>query len=533
MKRICNLGAVVCLSMAVSICCRECVAQDTKSDASEKTMKYIDSLRQKLSTAGFKERFPIELILFGNYLQIDTSKARMYLRSCIASAQESGDSLWISQAGLAEGHFLYSYGLIDKSLPILERALGIARRNNFRQQVKYILNNLALAHTEKDRYDKALHYNFESLREREKDGDSLEISIALNNIGYTFSQLDDHERALEYFEKSFDIKIRNNIQWDRSTLLSSIGGELVELGRFEDAEEKYRLALKECDRGRCPERAMVAIYSSLGVSLARQKKPSKAMFEKSLQLGLAGSYTKPIMRNYYWLALLEFEANNLDGALNLLRQASGKGRNSDGLRINSNILKLYALIYAKKGDYETAFGFQRQCLALDQEILNGSLIRRLASIQAEFQERQNLEKLAGQEKVLDLQRASIDRQKMLNVLMGIVALLAVVLVLLLYRSVRQKRRINHLFDRRIRERTSELRTNRDQLQHAHDEQVMIISKLSSELNSAVATLRGLTSTAERDLPERQAIYFRQAGMVADKLATYASSYSNQTDTKTR
>jgi tetratricopeptide (TPR) repeat protein len=299
------------------------------------------------------------------------------------------------------------------------------------------------------------------------------------------------------------------------------------LGRYREAEEKYELALEACKNSECTDHSLAGVYSSLGVSLAKQKKPSRAMFEKSLELAQSAGYIKPIVLNLYWLAVLEFEANNLDRALNFLQQASYKSRGNATPKINADILNLYSLIYAKKNKFEKAFNYQSQSRKLSEDILNGALIWRVASVQTEFQERNNLTKLANQERIMQLQRASIDRQKALNVLTGVVILLAVVSIALLRKHLLEKKRINYLLDQRIRERTSELEANRDQLQHAHDEQVVIISKLSTELNSAVASLRGLTSVAAKDLPDEHAIYFRQAGIVADKLETYANGYSSR------
>src|SRR5574339_469429 len=86
-----------------------------------------------------------------------------------------------------------------------EIMLQIARRNNYIGEMKYLLNLLAVAHTFKARYDKALSYNLESLELRKKYEDSLSISIAFNNTGLVYYKMNSFDRALHCFEKSLEL----------------------------------------------------------------------------------------------------------------------------------------------------------------------------------------------------------------------------------------------------------------------------------------------------------------------------------------
>jgi tetratricopeptide (TPR) repeat protein len=512
------------VNIFLMLCGLDCIAQGANPLANTRTLRTIDSLEQKLQRGEVEDPFMYQLGLYGRLYQLDTVKAAFYLKQCIKLANQSGDSLQLTQAALAQGHFLNTFGNTDGAVEAFERGLRIAKRNKYRPQIRYLLNNIAIAYADGGRYDKALHYNFESLRERQLDGDSSEISVALSNIGYSYSELGDHESALKYHMRGYNMKVRNNIRWGLAIALSNIGEELVDLARYREAEEKIQLAVQECLQHECDNKTLVDVYYSLGVVLAKQAKPAKAPFEKSLQLGAASGLLKEIIGCRYWLAQLEYENNNLSNALDHLEQAKKIG-DVGGPKINALILRLYALIYARIKDYEKAFSYQNQHLSVNQEIINGNLVQRVASVHAEFEERENLAKLATQTKIMEYQSALIGRQKILNILTCVIVLLAVGLIIVLIRNIWNKKRINLLLDLRIRERTSELETNRDQLLHAHDQQRIIISKLSSELVSTVATLKGLAIAAEKELPEEKVMYFRRAEMVAEKLVKYVNQHS--------
>ena len=147
-------------------------------------------------------------------------------------------------------------------------------------------------------------------------------------------------------------------------------------------------------------------------------------------------------------------------------------------------------------------------------------------MQAKFDERENLKRIDSQAYILALQREGIRTQKILNLLTGAVALLTMVLVFVLFKSNRRKQRINEILEWRVKERTRELERNRDELKHSHDEKVMVLKKVSSDLTSSWATLNGLSLLAAKDLPEEQAVYFKAAEATAERIVNSVNKYTS-------
>ena len=502
---------------------------DKQSDAEKprSPRHIIDSLERALEDANQKDRFGIQLQLFGNYMYSDSGKAVFYLNKCLDQAAVSGDSLWIVQSSNGKGWMLRNRGDLKKSIATLKYALEIAKRNNFKNQVKYLLNQLALAYAKSASYDKALHYNFESLKLRENESDPTEMAVALNNIGLTYEELGDQENALKYYRKSYQTKIKNNIRHDLERSVTNIGSTLIQLQKYEEAEKVIKTALAMCNKGECGNDILLEAYQTFGVALFKQNKKfeSEGYFNKSLKLSQALGLSKEIAFNFYWLAAVKFDSNRIDSAIIFLNRSHGITLKYDMPKVMLGNYLLYANIYSHEKDYKKALEYQLLYDRLNSKIWNGDLTRKVSRIQFDYEQRENASRLVSQANMMAMQKESLQSQKILIVLIGIAAILAMALTTVLYKINRNKQRVNDILDQRVKERTRELEINRDELKHVHDQQIILINKLSSDLASSLATLKGLSNTANVDLPQEQRAYFNEVEATAEKLVNQVNNYS--------
>ncbi len=84
----------------------------------------------------------------------------------------------------------------------------------------------------------------------------------------------------------------------------------------------------------------------------------------------------------------------------------------------------------------------------------------------------------------------------INFLLGGIALLTVCLLLVYYRLNLRKSLINKRLNVLVEERTAELVQNRLELQHAYDEQSIVLEKVSKNLIDTLATIRGLSHVVQ-------------------------------------
>src|SRR6185295_6482433 len=179
---------------------------------------------------------------------------------------------------------------------------------------------------------------------------------------------------------------------------------------------------------------------------------------------------------------------------------------------------LISKILASKKDFKKAFEYQSQYIQLNSEMLSGNVIRKITELRTNFDQRENLSKIAAQERIVSLQNE-------FNIAIGAIAILAFLISLTLLRMYIQKQGVARLLDVKVGERTRELERNRNELMHAHDEKIVVLRTISSCLTSSLATLKGLSIIAAHDLPQHHLIYFREAESTTEQMVTYIRPFT--------
>lgn len=168
----------------------------------------IDSLGQLLSKGSVDSiKVLLELARYSNMYDY-YDKALECENAALLLALKENDSLKIVMSYRLKGATLRRMEKLDEALAMATKTFLIAKRNNFVDEMKFLLNTMALIYTNKAQYDLALDCNFQSLIVRELQGDQSEISVALNNIGVAYFKLRNYNRALEYFKNQLKSKMR-------------------------------------------------------------------------------------------------------------------------------------------------------------------------------------------------------------------------------------------------------------------------------------------------------------------------------------
>jgi hypothetical protein len=177
---------------------------------------------------------------------------------------------------------------------------------------------------------------------------------------------------------------------------------------------------------------------------------------------------------------------------------------------NQGVIQVFmqtAFHYLNVGDFKKGSYYLQKYSTLKDSTFNERLTTNLMKIEAEHLEKENKAKIETQNKILALNQQVMVRQKYLNVFVGIVALLLVIITIMLVKSNRQKQRINSLLDKKVRERTQQLESNRDELQRACEERDILINKTSIDIRNALATIRGLCGVALKDIQDPTALQY--------------------------
>ncbi|CAN5342131.1 hypothetical protein BH09BAC3_BH09BAC3_07840 [soil metagenome] len=494
----------------------------------------IDSLKRALKRVDGKGVYEIEFDLFVEYRDHDYDEALDHITKAINLARDLGDSLAIVQSANAQGFLLGTYGHPSDAIKIFEYGLKIARLKHYDKMTIFILNNLALSYTLKADYDRALEYNFESLKIREAEGDKEMISVAYNNIGLVYHEMQDFENALVFYEKCYQLKIDMKLKRDLDRTLINIGIVLNELGRYDQGEARLKEVFALCESEECSKEIMAEANQLLGRSLLSEGKFQQAelCFLKSLTLSQQLSSPNYISEALFFLAKLKYQEKKYQEAIGYLDQSQLVAKRASFNRQILSNYEYYSLVYSALNDFKKASEYKGQYIKLNSEIFSADLIKNISRVQSEYQEQENLKTIAEKDQILLLNEEVITQKTFLNWLLTSVIALTAVLGFVIYRNYKKikdviqalasaKRIIevqNRLLDKQVQEKTKELVDTNETLVKVNDELDNFIYKTSHDIRGPLASLKGMVNLAMMDVKDEKALgYLSKLDLTAEKL----------------
>lgn len=508
--------------------------------AFSQSKNYLDSLESVLAQRHGIDRFQPLYDLTFDYFDVNAEKALRYGSELNEVGVLSGDSLKIVRAKLAYGSALRKLERIDEALQEFLRALGIARRNSFKKEERYLLNAIAISYNGRANYEKALEYHFQSLVEREKYGSPSEVSTTLSNIGLVFYKLRNYTEAITYYEKSLTLKREFGDKRGIDRVLINIALAYNNLLDFNKARVAVQQAFEEC-RPNCASYVAIDGYHALGKTYLIQFSDDvtdKAVydsaeyyFKKSYEVSVSEGNIRSQIENNVTLSELYLRAGNLPEAAEVLNAAGELVKGTSINEMKMDVYLNYSELYNRTGNFEQAAFYQKKYIALKDSLLH-SRLNEIVSAHTSINERENLQTIAFKDSV-------IERQQSLTIAIVIIAALVALLGLVLYRNNLVKNRVNaalseakaiiedqnrqllnsniHL-DRELKERNADLEKANDSLTKANEELDNFIYKTSHDIRGPLATLKGMCNVAMLDVKDDLAIsYLKKLDITAEKL----------------
>lgn len=132
-------------------------------------------------------------------------KAIECYNKCILMAQQVNDSYKIIISNNGLGDLNRVQGNYVKSLEYFNRSLELSKQTGYKRPHAYCLKTIGDIYFAQNEFKKALEYFKEAEEMAIEIGDKLRISNIYNSMGQIYLNLDDKTRALEYFNKSLKI----------------------------------------------------------------------------------------------------------------------------------------------------------------------------------------------------------------------------------------------------------------------------------------------------------------------------------------
>ncbi|MBN8578794.1 MAG: tetratricopeptide repeat-containing sensor histidine kinase [Cytophagales bacterium] len=509
--------------------------------------RVVDSLELRLKQVKDTTRFRVYAELFEATNRSNYEKALGYARQAYNLAESLGDSVKIVEGGRMMAYSLDDLGRYAEVVKTLNHVIGIANRNQtkyprLKSRLKSLYNNVAIAYMHRGNYDSSLYFHFKSLEIREQENDKRGIGTAKNNIGLVYFKLRNHTKALEYYEQALLIKREINDNNNLDKVLINIGLCFNELNKPKEAIRSCTDALNLCGNN-CSDASIKEATHSLGIANLNlgNVEVARNHFARSLEISKRYGDMRFQIENLLGLAISYRMQSDYETATRYLNEANVLAEDFGNAELRINVYKESFITYNMIADLAQTSAFQRKYIQLKDSIYSADLLRNLATIQTNYEQRENLKTIRLINENIRLKDEQIKRQRIQYVFIVLVtvliASLAGVLVWANRRQQRQNRalseakktiekqnteltRANEELDRRVREKTIDLIDANMQLVDVNEELDNYIYRTAHDLRGPLVTLKGVCNVAFLDVKDPLAIeYLKRLDVTADKLNT--------------
>jgi len=508
-----------------SVWCLHSSAQDVRT---------IDSLLSVMaSPLPEKELLKVKVDLAWQYLDYNNEEALKYTSDALLLASDLGDSSQLVKAARIKGVVLRRFGRLQESVDIFGRVIAVAKRNGYEDEYKKIINGLAITHTFKAEYDKALEYNLQSLVICEEEGDIALMSVTLNNIGLVYFKLKNYTQAIKYYTRSLELKNKTNSSFDLDMLLINIGLCYNQLGNYLEGRKYFQDGFRACE-GACSDEILIQGKFGLGVSYFQEKDFQHAQenFLESYRLAVNRGDRRWEAENLVYLGNINTQIQNYGKAEEYLLEAENKAKPGGYSQLLIDTYNNFSVLFNHLKNYEKASDYQQKYIALKDSLFNENLVKNIAKVQTNYEERENIATIASKEVL-------IKQQRDLNVAVAVIALLAGLLILVLQFGNRNIKRVNaklseakeviqkqnaelenknRELDIEVDKKTVDLASANQSLKQVNEELDNFIYKTSHDIRGPLASLKGMCNVALLDVTDHVALeYLRKLDTTAERL----------------
>ena len=391
-------------------------------------------------------------------------------------------------------------GDTETSITYNERCLeiGQAIQNSF--LIEIATNDLGISYSQKGENDKALELFQQSLRLAEKSGDILGQAFTLGNIAHLLEANNHPEAAQKYFEQATEMAIQSD---DPMVLC----GAYFNLGRFHQKEKNFREAIRHFEQAYDlaasvnDKMTMSDTRIELGKISLEQGEEKRAFAQAQEAVALA----KELGETHRWtarvfaLATMYKKTGRYPAALQNYHKSLELATQYGAIELKKDIYRELSVIYEQIGDLQHAFQYNKYFHQLKDSLFTKEKINYIAELEEKYQS----EKKDSENALLKVekmkQQATIEKQKIMTTAMGLIAILALLLGLVIYRALQSKKASHRLLEQKVKERTTELQESNHELKRSNEELERFAHIASHDLKEPLRNISSFIKLLRREL----------------------------------
>ena len=401
-----------------------------------------DSLENLLKQHVKKDTARVNLLTEIAYEQDDLDTLLLYAQE----AQKLSEKLNFIKGKIVSKHLVGIYYQFTDSLPkaltYFKKSMELSKEINNSETLANSLLSIAQVYLYQSNYHVSLDYHYQTLKIAIKNNYMSLISSCYNNIGLIYQELYQHSKAREFYEKALKIDEQLCDSSGIAHILNNIGTIYFEQSSYEKARVNYMKALKISEK--IGSQYVIAIeLGNVGTVYYKLGENTEALefLEKSLSYGNRNADCK----SYYYIAAVKLKQKKQSEALKFTLKSLKIAKEMELITYQKDAYEQLAEIYQETNNYKKAYENYKQYKTLNDSIFNESNVRKLTSLENKYKfdkEKQIIQ--LEQQKKDKLFQQEVKLQKAIRNLFIVGFAFMIMLLLIVYYSLLQKRRANKI-----------------------------------------------------------------------------------------
>ncbi|HKR05097.1 MAG TPA: tetratricopeptide repeat protein [Bacteroidia bacterium] len=339
----------------------------------------------------------------GNFRKGDIKKAERYFNDCAGIAKKTGNKTLAIKAYIGLGNSNYVTGEIDTAIECWQKGVLVAEEINDLPRLATLLNNIGNLNSLQERRREAISYYNKSLRISYQLKDTGNLALASSNLAENYRVLEVLDSARLYADSALFFAEKINDLYTQSLMWGALGLIEFKLKNYDGALPYLRKSL--------------------------------ASFKTKGNKAEAGELLNALGQVY-------FHQNKIDSALyyhiKAKELAEVTGHNDHARLVYEGL----SLDYAAKKDFKNAYDYLYKYLVAQNKFLDSLNIRNVTELNAKYESVSRQRKIDLLEKDKEIQKANLQREKIIRYFLISVGLLLIVFSLYTYYRYKQRRKLS-------------------------------------------------------------------------------------------
>lgn len=313
-----------------------------------KAKKLLDEVKVFAESRKLKTVMPFITFKLGRYFYNtgEYDSALVYYNKTMLQASEQKNYKLQAAAYGSMGNLYYSRGEFIKAMEVYLKDLQLLEANNDKESIGAVTGNLGLVYGDLGNYKKAMEYQLKSLEIRKELKDTIGQAQTYGNLGTIYYAEGNKRKCLEYMLKSYNMHKALDNKQGMGITLGNIGELYRELNR--------------------PDSALHYMQRGLEMKLAVQD-----------HIGIVSSYMG--------LGETKIALGKTEEGKNNLLKAKMLG---EKLNARPELMKIYkklSRVYSVEKDFEKAFNFYNQHIAIKDSLFDSEKISEVNKKEMEYE----------------------------------------------------------------------------------------------------------------------------------------------------